>query len=207
MFASGIVYLNELLASIGLTIGQAGGFLAAIVSSLLGARFASAESRRQHKQKVSVEKLTAATQVSRELDHFRQRLEAKISAYEEWKSSKGDEGQKNITLADIDLNSPRLEMATVLGASVVEQIVLLKEKLTRGKDRVSIEARYEMEDDATREALKWSAALTIDVVAAINVTHKAAGLRLRAKSGIDHDALVLAGNRLNDLQHAAIERA
>jgi hypothetical protein len=207
LFASSIIYLNELLAPVGLTVGQAGGFLAAIVSSLLGARFASAESRRQHRQKVSVEKLSAATQVSRELDYFRQRLETKISAYNDWKSSNGNNGQESLTLSDVDLNSPRLEMATILGASVVEQIVLLKEKLTRAKDSLSSLARYEAEDDVSREALRWSAALALNVVAAINVAHKAAGIRLRAKSRINHDELVkFAGYRLNDVEYAAIER-
>jgi putative flippase GtrA len=60
---------------LGLTVPQLIGFVLTIVASYFAARFGAFESRRQHREKVRLETLTAAGEAIQLLHKFARRLE------------------------------------------------------------------------------------------------------------------------------------
>ena len=202
-----IATINDFLAPFGLTLAQVVGAIATVVASFLAAKFGASESKRQFGEKAKLEKLVAAGELLVILQNFESALQETIYDIQNSEASDGQAGREHMSFSHVKLGKKSHEQAAVLGAGIVEDVILLVTRFSRAQSAASGAFEYVDGDAAQKEVLGWSAALLLDAHALMNRVSKRVGLKISAKPAIEPEKLdKLAGPRSGDDEYSTLAR-
>jgi hypothetical protein len=191
--------INDYLAPLGLTVGQLIGAAATVIASFFAARFGASESKRQFGEKSRLEKLVAAGELLVTLQDFERTLQETIWDIQNSESSDGHAGQAHMSFSHVELGKKSHEQAAILGAAIVEDVILLLTKFSRAQSSASSAFEFVDGDEAQNEVLGWSAALLLEAHALMNRISERAGLKISSKPSMEVTKLrELAGGRGKD---------
>jgi hypothetical protein len=185
-------YINQAsaaLATLGLTIGGLLTALGAVIASFLAARFGASETKRQYIEKTKLDKLVAAGELIQTLHKLQDDLHDLIYDCRNFESSGGHAGAERYGFGEIELKGEPHKLAAVLGARVVEDVILLMAMFARAKGNVSALLEFTDPSTASEELQKWSAALIMRTFELINRISVHAGIRISAKPSMEYEKL------------------
>jgi hypothetical protein len=186
--------------SFGLTIVQLIGFFLTVAASFFAARFGASESRRQHKQKLRLEMLTAAGELIQHLYNFANRLESIYYGISNDRSSKGHTGNPHSSLSLAILPENVFQLAATIGESVLADLIKLAGARQLAGESISMSFEYVDEDDAVTETQAWSAHLIILTFDLINQIATRGHVPLTFHPSINKEELEKrAGDRISDI--------
>jgi hypothetical protein len=195
------------LKSIDLSISQLVALLFAVVASYFSARFGASESRRQHKEKVRIERLIAAGELIRSIHDFAHDLETIILEINSWESSDGQAGKDHVGFGKAALPDEVFRQAATLGEPILADLILLAAAKHLGSESIGGAFEYAEYDTAVQETRGWSAQLLVQAFALLNKIGQQAQIPVNFASLIRQEHLAkLAGRRFGDISRTTDRR-
>ena len=122
-------------------------------------------------------------------------------------SSGGHAGSERYGFGETELRGEPHKLAAVLGARVVEDVILLMAMFARAKGNVSGLLEFTDPPTASEELQRWSAALILKTFELINRISVRAGIRISGKPSMDYEKLVeIAGDRAKDDEYTELTK-
>jgi hypothetical protein len=188
------------LKSIDLSFSQLVALLFAVVASYFSARFGASESRRQHKERVRIERLTAAGELIRSVHNFAHDLETIILEINTHESSDGQAGKDHVGFGKAALPDEVFRQAATLGKPILADLIQLAAAKHLGSESIGGAFEYADYGTAVNETRAWSAQLLIQGFELLNKIGQQAKIPLRFAPSIRQEHLAkLAGHRFDDI--------
>lgn len=192
--------IRSWIEGVGLTVPQFIGFLLTIAASFLAARFGASESRRQHREKMRLDTLTAAGELLQSLYKFANRLEAIFYDISNERGSKGHAGRDHSSLSDAALPDNVFQLAARLGGTNLAELIKLDGARHLAEQNISSSFEYVDHGEAVSQTQAWSAQLIIMTFDLMNQIAKSGRVPLNFQSAIDNNELrKTASDRIDDL--------